>query len=30
VGKILMKKKTSIGVVELTILSLEEKFGGAA
>jgi hypothetical protein len=28
-GRILMKRKTLIGIVELTILSLEEKFGGA-
>lgn len=30
VVKILMKKKILIGVAELTILNLEEKFGGAA
>jgi len=30
VGKTLMKKKITIGAVEVTILSLEEKFGGAA
>jgi len=29
VGKILMRRKTLIGVAELTILNLEEKFGGA-
>ena len=29
VEKILMRRKTLIGVAELTILNLEEKFGGA-